>query len=114
MFQPSESSYKLDTKKKIMLTGSMFRETLPLIAAELDASSSSGKDFSAQVIKEVNSVQEGSKPPTTFEDYRHNMLSGAMDLAGSTFMENSETDGTDNKTISTRLMPKGEVEPIQP
>ena len=69
-----------------MLTGSMFRETLPLLAAELDAAvSSSGKDKSAQVIQEENSMQEGSQPPTTFEDYRHNMLSGAMDLAASTF-----------------------------
>ena len=97
MFQPSEqSSYKLDSTKKIMLTGNKFRETLPLIADGLDVTSSSGRDFSAQVIQEVNSMQEGSKPPTTFEDYRHNMLSGAMDLAGSSFVSNTDYDGAAN------------------
>ena len=62
-----------------MLTGNKFRETLPLPSA----ANSSGNDFSVQVIQEVNSMQEGSQPPTTFEDYRHNMLTGAMDLAAS-------------------------------
>ena len=95
-----------------MLTGSMFRETLPLLAAELDAASSSGKDHSAQIIQEVNSLQEGSQPPTTnFEDYRHNMLSGAMDVAASSFVSQTDKDGAANKMISTG-QDLGEVNPM--
>ena len=61
--------------KKSLLTGTKFRETLPLITTNGDRQSSKKDQLGTTIQEEMHSVflEEDSKQATTFEDYRHNM-----------------------------------------
>lgn len=68
-----------------MLTGTRFRETLPLIGviSMKDSANSSARDYSNSmrgakaVIKEEMAE---TNAPTTFEDYRYNIRSGTKEI----------------------------------